>query len=174
MTWDNDRDWIPVIRHAHRAKGARLAHDSGDVGVCARLAVRNRQQRSPAGNLKIRAAEIKAKTELAALAREVLLQFQGVGAQEFGALSDSTMLFPANAVRAGPPLPRLSFVKLQRSQTFFGCCKKKSSHRGLHGCAMECFHMVEMVRAKNDNTIRPFRRAKPELTQFVFSTTLSP
>ena len=78
MTRDDDRDGVAIVRHANGAKSLRAADGPGNVGIGSSLAIGNRQQRAPAGELEIGAAQIERKTEFAARAREVFFQFADV------------------------------------------------------------------------------------------------
>src|ERR1022692_3263479 len=54
---DDNRDWIPIVGHAHGAKRIAFPHHAGDVSVTASLSIRNGEQRMPAGQLEVRASE---------------------------------------------------------------------------------------------------------------------
>ncbi len=75
---NDDRDGVAVIRHADGAIGVRVADDLSNVAIAARFAVRNFQQRPPAGELEICSAKIEGVRELAPLAREVFIELTQV------------------------------------------------------------------------------------------------
>ena len=94
MARDHDRHRIAIVGHADGAKGVRLADGVRDIGVGAGLAVGNRQQGTPAGELKVGSAQIERKGELAALAGKVLFQLVDVVPQGTGrGLEAETVLF---------------------------------------------------------------------------------
>ena len=74
MTRDYNCDGIAIVGHADGAKGMRFADGARDVGVGTGLAVRNRQQSAPAGQLEIRATEVEWKGELAARTGKIFFE----------------------------------------------------------------------------------------------------
>src|SRR5258708_5599704 len=74
MTRDDDRNGIAVVRHPDRAESTRMPNRVGDVAVAARLAVRDIQQRTPALQLEIRAAEVEWKRKLLAMPGKIFFE----------------------------------------------------------------------------------------------------
>jgi hypothetical protein len=56
MTWNDDRNWVIVVRHTHRSKPLWTVNTSGDLRVTSSLTVRNLQQRIPTFLLELRTA----------------------------------------------------------------------------------------------------------------------
>src|SRR5690606_36265046 len=73
MAGHDQADRIRAVRGADAARGCRAADRACDVGIAARLAVRNRQQGVPHGVLKRRARRGAVDVELRALAGAVLV-----------------------------------------------------------------------------------------------------
>lgn len=92
MAGDDDRDRVTIVRHPDGAEGVRLADRACDIGVGTSLAVGNRQERTPAGKLEIRASKIERESELAAQAGKVFLEFTQVRAQRFLRLLERNLL----------------------------------------------------------------------------------
>src|SRR5580698_451415 len=74
VTGHDDRDRIAIVGHADGAERIWMPDDARDVGVAARLAVRDSEERLPARKLKRRPTKIKRHRKFAALAIEVLLK----------------------------------------------------------------------------------------------------
>ena len=81
MAGNNDGDRIPIVGHADGAEGPRVPDDASDISIAARLAVRDRAQRLPAGELKLGATKIERHRELTPFAGKVLVEFANVGCQ---------------------------------------------------------------------------------------------
>ena len=79
MAGDDDGDWIPVVRHADGTVGMRVPDGLSDVAIAAGLAVWNFEQRMPARELELGSAKIEREGELAALAREIFVEFAKLG-----------------------------------------------------------------------------------------------
>src|SRR5207302_934622 len=84
MARDHDRYWIAIVRHAHCAKPLWLANGACNVGIGPSLAIRNRQQSPPTGQLKIRAPEIEREHKTPPPSREVLVEFGDVALRCLG------------------------------------------------------------------------------------------
>ena len=80
MARDNDRDGVAIVRHAHGAESLRAADRASDVAIRSGLAIGNREQSSPAGELEFGAAEIERELEFAAFTGEVFFQLANISA----------------------------------------------------------------------------------------------
>jgi hypothetical protein len=76
---NDDRDWIPVVRHAHGTVSMRVANRFRNVTVTASLAVRDFEQCAPTRELKLGSAKIKREGKLAAFARKVFIELAQIG-----------------------------------------------------------------------------------------------
>ena len=66
MTWNDDRDGIPIVGHADGAACLRVADGFGDIAIAPGLAVWNFEQGTPACDLKFGSAQIQGNRELVA------------------------------------------------------------------------------------------------------------
>ncbi len=84
---DDDRDRIPIVRHADGTVGMSVADGFSNVAVTAGLSIRDCEQRVPARKLEFGSPQIQRKRKLAALAFEVFVEFAEVGRERgFGLL----------------------------------------------------------------------------------------
>src|SRR5579864_2161726 len=81
MAGHHNRYGIIMVGHAYGSESARLSYGTGDVGVGAGLAIGDAQQRLPAAPLKVCAAQVQLKAELAPATGEIFFQFADVRAQ---------------------------------------------------------------------------------------------
>jgi hypothetical protein len=131
MAGYDDRNGVPVIGHSHRAKGLRLANRARDIGVSARLAVRDGKQGMPAFQLEIGSAQVKGECEFAAFARKIFVEFEDEGCGSFGGLFPLIFGFLWREVVA---------IEFEGDQTFLGDSKIQGTDEGLHLRVAERFH----------------------------------
>src|SRR5579864_2774476 len=81
MAGHDDCDRVAIVCHPYRAEATGPADRACNVAVSAGLAIRNRQQRSPARQLKVCSSQIKCEAEFAPLAREIFVQLLNVGSK---------------------------------------------------------------------------------------------
>lgn len=148
MTGNDDRDRIPIIRHAHGAKTLRAAYRTRNVTVAASLSVGNRQQRSPTRDLKICSSQINLEVELSPFPCKILLQLLGVrlqGVRRFlkaNCMASLRRVFRPQITWVGTNglLARKARIKLQRYQTAFGSSQKQRTYWGHNRRGIKGFH----------------------------------
>src|ERR1700722_19743200 len=134
---DYDRHWIAIICHADGAKTSRPSHCTRDVGIAARFAVGDRQQRSPASPLKSGTAQIESEAELPALAREIFVELlhislhRGCGFLEAKCADLPEIALVPQIARVGTNhglagCPRIEF---QRNQSAAGSGQEQRAYR---------------------------------------------
>src|SRR5579871_207377 len=119
MAGHDDRYGISIVGHADSAEGVRLADSARDVGVSARLAVWNSQQRVPACNLKAGSPQIQGKSKIPPPAGKVFFEFAKIRFQQLGrAFEVKGLALDPQVARIGPNglLPGQALVELQRDQ----------------------------------------------------------
>lgn len=142
MTRHDDRNRIAVIRHSDRAECIGLTHCACYIGVGSRFSVRNRQQRLPASELKISAAEIERKLESAAIAGKIFLQFANVSPQFLPVIFEyESRIFLAQIARiwAYRLLAGQARIEFERHQPRCGCRQEQRSHRRFDHSTCEFF-----------------------------------
>ena len=79
MARDYNRNRIAIVRHTDRAKSMRMPNGFSYVAVRTGLTIRNIEQRAPAFELKIGAAEIERESEFLPLALKVFINLPQPG-----------------------------------------------------------------------------------------------
>jgi hypothetical protein len=148
MAGDDNRQRVPIVRHAHGAKTLRAAYRTRNVTVAASLSVGNRQQRSPTRDLKICSSQINLEVELSPFPCKILLQLLGVrlqGVRRFlkaNRRASPRFVFRPQITWVGTNglLARKARIKLQRYQTAFGSSQKQRTYWGHNRRGMKSFH----------------------------------
>src|SRR5205809_7552780 len=112
MTRYDDCNGIPIVRHAHGAKGLRMSNGMGDITIAAGLPVRDVEQGVPAFHLESGTPQIDRERESFAMATKIFVEFaspRGEGlkrllpglAGSFGELAAVEFEFEQSAIGAG-------------------------------------------------------------------------
>jgi len=120
-----------LFDHAHGTAGARVANRLSDVAVAAGLAVWDFKQRVPARELELGSTKIEREGELAALTREILVEFAQIGRE---GLLGLMQLNPTGIhfLHAG--------FEFESHQTLCGSGKKQWADRRRRAEAGQSFH----------------------------------
>ena len=155
MAGNDYRDRVAIVGHAYGAKGVGLVDGAGNVGIGTSFAIGNREQRLPAGELEVGAAEIERESELATLAGKVFVQLLRVGAQEVRSFLELELCpfgLPHRlaAEIAGIGTDRLlagrAGVKFESHQPGTGRGQEKQAYRRRNRLRMKHFHRIPRKR----------------------------